>query len=78
MLVAVTQDRRRIVATAAARAAGPLCPDCAQALVVREPRARVAHFAHRPHSGCVGRQQGRRVRGLHVDEVYGQQALFDV
>lgn len=90
MLVAVTAERRRMVASATSRSQEPVCPHCGQQLVVRLPRERVAHFAHRPHANCSGppRVRGRRQgeagdetppvrRRRHDDPIEGQGVLFD-
>ena len=78
MLVAVTTERRRVVAGVGVQG---VCPACAQELVVRLPRERVPHFAHRPHAGCTGEPRAkvhRRARRELAGEVDGQGFLFDL
>ena len=78
MLIAVTVERRRVVATAGTEA---LCPQCGQDLIVRVPRERVPHFAHHPHAGCTGKRATvrRRAHERDRDETDEDQlTLFDL
>lgn len=52
MLVAVTEQGRRGVASAATRGQQFTCPSCTSLVRVRVPQDRVPHFVHPPHANC--------------------------
>lgn len=79
MLVAVSDEARRIVASTDAKEKRPRCPDCAACLVVRQPANRVPHFAHRPHERCNAPGKRRTVtRVVERPTIEGQGVLFDL
>lgn len=78
MLVAVTDEGRKVVASSGARQDGPRCPACGQHMIVRIPSRRVPHFAHRPHAGCTGKQTRPRARRHASQAGQDELTLFDL